>query len=134
MGRRTHESIGRTLPGRLNILITRNRDYEPATGTVCATSVEESLQIARDSGAVRAFVIGGSMIYDLFLDQADVIHWTVVSGSFQGDTFFEIDRFRTPDWELVEELMFPADAANRFDCTVSRLIRTSETRAQSATI
>lgn len=95
LGRKTHESIGRLLPGRDTVIVSRQKDYG-VPGAVVAASVEAALEAAaatptgRDSGQVM--VIGGAEIFEAALDRTDVIHLTLVHEDYEGDTFFpELD-------------------------------------------
>ncbi len=85
MGRKTWESIGRPLPGRRNIVITRNKDYA-AAGAELAASLEEALALA--SAAPRIFIIGGEQIYRAALPLADRIWLTRLDRDFVGDAYF----------------------------------------------
>ncbi len=85
MGRKTWESIGRPLPGRRNVVVTRNANYE-APGAELAASLDEALEKA--AGAPRIFVIGGAEIYRQAMSKADVIWLTVLDENFEGDAFF----------------------------------------------
>jgi dihydrofolate reductase len=85
MGRRTHESIGRPLPGRRNIIVTRNREYR-AMGCEVAHSL--SAAFAMCSNELRVFNIGGEELYRQGLDQADTLILTVLSRPYEGDVFF----------------------------------------------
>lgn len=88
MGRKTFESIGRPLPKRTNIVITRDRAYRVEGGAV-VHSFEEALEWARKcEGADEVFVIGGSEIFKLALPLAWRIYLTEVRWPFEGDTFF----------------------------------------------
>jgi len=87
MGRKTWDSIGRPLPGRENIVITRNPDFE-ADGVVRAPSAEEALNRCRDAGADKAMIIGGGQIYADVMDIADTIELTEVHEVVDGDTVF----------------------------------------------
>lgn len=87
MGRKTWESIGRALPGRLNIVITRSRTYE-AKGALRVGSLNEALEAAQASGAARICVIGGEQIYRQALPLADRIWITLLDKSFEGDARF----------------------------------------------
>ena len=89
MGRKTHQSIGRALDGRLNIVMTTNRNYR-AKGCVVVHAVDEALHAA--SAAEEIMVIGGETLYRTFLALADRIYLTRVRATPQGDAFFpEID-------------------------------------------
>ena len=85
MGRRTWDSIGRALPGRRNIVITRDRAFR-AAGAEIAASLDEALALAAD--ATRVFVLGGAEIYALALPLADELELTEIDAAFPADTFF----------------------------------------------
>jgi dihydrofolate reductase len=92
MGRKTYESIGRPLPGRRNIVISRN-DGWAATGVERASSLQAALALVAD--AEKAFVIGGAQIYAEALPQADEIVLTEIDRDFEGDAFF-------PQWDKAQ--------------------------------
>ena len=115
MGRNTFESIGRPLPGRTNIVITRNLDYS-AEGVVVAHSVEEGIerakQIAERDGIDEVMVIGGGELYAALLPLAQRLYITEVVAEFEGDAWFpEID---ASEWgrEVSEE--HPQDDQNEY--------------------
>lgn len=85
MGRSTHEAIGRSLPGRHNIVVTHNPDYK-ALGCTVVHTVEAGLQTVVE--AEEVMVIGGASLYQQLLPQAQRIYLTLVEGEFQGDTWF----------------------------------------------
>ena len=85
MGRKTWESIGRPLPGRRNVVVTRNADYR-AEGAEVVPSLEEALRTLADADTV--FVIGGGEIYRQALPSADVVWLTKIGADFEGDTTF----------------------------------------------
>lgn len=85
MGRITHESIGRVLSGRTNIVITSNPDYQ-SFGCIVVHSLEEALK--KSEGNDKVFIIGGEKIYKQALPIADRLFLTKVRGEFEGDTFF----------------------------------------------
>jgi dihydrofolate reductase len=84
MGRKTYDSIGRPLPGRQNIVVTRQTDYRPEGCTV-VTSTEDALAAAGD--APEVMIIGGGHIYQAFMPMADRIYLTRVHAEIEGDTF-----------------------------------------------
>lgn len=86
MGRNTFESIGRPLPGRLNIVITRNTSYNPE-GVTVVHSIEEAIEIARKHHE-EVMVIGGEQIFKEVLPYTDLIYVTLIQNEFEGDTFF----------------------------------------------
>lgn len=85
MGRKTHESIGRALPGRHNIVLSQQLDYQARDCTV-ACSLEQALRLTVDEPEV--FVIGGAAVYAVALSIADRLYRTEVLGVFNADTFF----------------------------------------------
>ena len=89
MGRKTWDSIGRPLPGRRNIVVSRNAQWR-ADGAEAAASLDAALAVAAD--APRVFVIGGAELYALALPRADTLELTEVDATFAADTFF-------PDWD-----------------------------------
>ena len=96
MGRKTFESIGKPLPGRKNIVITRSREFG-APGCTVVHSMEEALAAA--DGATEVFVIGGAEIYSLALPLADRLELTDVDVAIDGDTYFP--EFERSAWREV---------------------------------
>ncbi len=84
MGRKTFESIGRPLPGRRNIVITRNENYT-AEGIEVVSSLEEALKLVSNEDEIM--IIGGEQIFKLALPIADRLYITKIDYEFQGDTF-----------------------------------------------
>ena len=102
MGRKTFESLGRPLPNRTNVVITRNSAYS-AEGVRVVASLEEA--IALFSGDEEVFVIGGGEIYTQALPIADKLYLTIVEYPYKGDTMFpEWDKSQ---WRLTEEVRIP---------------------------
>jgi len=87
MGRKTWESIGKPLPGRRNIVVTRNRDYR-AEGADVAASLPDALDMARSQRAEEVAVIGGGEIYRQAMEMAHRLHVTHVEAELEGDTRF----------------------------------------------
>jgi dihydrofolate reductase len=87
MGRKTHESIGKALPGRLNIIITSNKQYQ-APGCSIASSLKEAIQLAKTKDKQEIFIIGGSMVYREALPLADKLYLTLIKGVYQAKVFF----------------------------------------------
>ena len=86
MGRKTYESIGRVLPGRENIIISRQEEFKVEGATVCHAP-EDALNACND--AEEVFIIGGAEIYQMFLDRADRIYLSLIHQSYpDADTFF----------------------------------------------
>ena len=89
MGRKTFDSIGRPLPNRTSIIISRNADFKHE-GCIVVNSLKNAIEIAASINQEEAFVIGGAEIYKLALPQTDKIYLTEVHAAFEGDTVFEI--------------------------------------------
>lgn len=85
MGRKTFESIGKPLPNRTSIIITRQTDYK-ADGCIVVNSLEEALK--KVPAEQEAFIIGGGTIYKEAINKADKLYLTLVHAEFDGDTFF----------------------------------------------
>ena len=110
MGRRTWESIGRPLPGRQNIVVTRQDGYA-AAGCDVVASPDEAMAVA--GAADEVMVIGGSQLYDRFLPVADRVYLTRVHAEVAGDAFFApLDE---NEWRLVSDEPHAADERNEFD-------------------
>ncbi|MBI1732296.1 MAG: dihydrofolate reductase [Gammaproteobacteria bacterium] len=121
MGRRTHESIGRVLPGRKNIVLTRDRGYR-APGCTVLHSVEAVFDHCRNDEEVM--IMGGADLYVQFMARAQRIYLTRVTAEVAGDTRFpDWQQLESEAWREVERQEFPADAANRFGRTFSVLER-----------
>ena len=86
MGRKTYESIGKPLPGRTNIILSRSLDYRQ-DGCLVFNDIKTALKKACES-ADEIFVIGGSDLYEAILPSADTIYLTIINKEFQGDAFF----------------------------------------------
>lgn len=87
MGRKTFESIGKPLPNRTNIIITRDPGYT-ADGCVVVNSLEKAIEEAKKVEAEELFIIGGAQIFNQSLPIADKLYLTLVEGDFDGDVFF----------------------------------------------
>jgi len=122
-GRKTAESIGRPLPGRIGIVVTRNLNFA-LEGWETAHSLEEALALARQRGETEAFIGGGAAIYAESLPLAHRIYLTRVHATVEADTFFS--EFNENDWEVVESWDHPADEKNEFAFTYQVLVRSDE--------
>jgi len=109
MGRRNFESMGRALPQRKNIVVTRQATYD-APGCMVVGSLDEAFSACRE--APQIFIIGGSEIYTQTVDRADRLDLTWVHASVPGDTYFpEIDW--TP-WREASRIHHPPDERHRY--------------------
>ncbi len=124
MGRKTFQSIGRPLPGRTNIVITRDTSFAPE-GVIPAFTLEMALDVgkslARAKGVDEVMVIGGAEIYALTLPDADRLYLTRVHGAVEGDaTFPDLD---PDDWLIASEQRFPAGEKDSHDYSLIVLDR-----------
>lgn len=120
MGRKTFESIGRQLPGRVMVVITRNTGYH-MPGCLIAHSLDEALALAAERGETEAFVIGGGEIFIPALRVADRIYLTLVHADLPVDVFFPA--FSLDDWSVEESIIHPADEKNEYPSTFYLLVR-----------
>ena len=109
MGRKTFEAIGRALPGRTTVVITRRRPTLPE-GVERAGSLEEALALAAASGEDEAFVAGGAQVYHLALPQADRLYLTRIHAAIEGDTRFP--ELIESEWEQVSRVDHGPDGKN----------------------
>jgi dihydrofolate reductase len=115
VGRKTFESIGKALPGRRTIIVTRNATYQGPDDSESVSvvhSVEEAIDLARSRGETEVFVCGGAEIYAQALDLADRLYLTFVEAEPNADVFFpEWDESK---WEARESSYHPADEKNQY--------------------
>lgn len=112
MGRKTFESIGRLLPGRTTVIVTRQPDYQ-VDGAVIVNSLEAAQAAATDDSEL--FIIGGGQVYEIALPLADRLHVTRVHTEVDGDTSFPAIDW--DQWELVSAERHGADEKNDYDFT-----------------
>ncbi len=111
MGRKTFDSIGKALPGRTSIVITRNPDFF-AENVFVAHNLADAVKKAKETGADEAFVIGGGNIYDQALALSDKLYLTKVHANIEGDTFFEL---QDPEkWQEIERISHESDERHQF--------------------
>jgi len=122
MGRKTYESIGRPLPERTNIVVTRDRSYE-APGCVVVHSINSALEAA--GGHEEVMVIGGTDFYWQLLPKADRIYLTLVHAKFEGDALFpELDEH---EWREIDRMDCAPDEKNPWPYSFIRLERITPT-------
>lgn len=112
MGRRTFESIGKPLPGRHNIVITRNKDYN-ADGATVVGNLNDAVKAAESNDVNEFFIIGGAELFNTTMDQAQRIYLTRVHATIDGDVFFPA--LNKEEWKLVSEKNMEADGKNEYD-------------------
>jgi dihydrofolate reductase len=118
MGRRTHESIGKPLPGRKNIVVTHNPAYQ-APGCVVVNSLDDAWKAA--GGADEVCVIGGTTLFEETLPVADVIHLTEVEADVEGDTWFP--PFDRGEWNEREISRHAPDERHAYPMRILELTR-----------
>lgn len=112
MGRKTFESIGKPLPGRQSIVITRNKNWN-FEGVTVVHSLHEAIKAAESFGAKEVFVIGGAEIFSTAMPQAHRLYLTRIHHDFVGDVFFPAVDFGS--WELTSERFCEADEKNKYN-------------------
>lgn len=117
MGRKTFESIGKVLPGRKNIIISRNSNLK-IEGAEVYSSLKEVMEHCK---ADKAYVIGGAEIYKMTMPYLDEIYRTLIKHEFEADTFFPEIKFA--EFNLVWEEEHPADEKNPYDYTFQKYER-----------
>lgn len=112
MGRKTFESIGKPLPGRKNIVISRKGFSKE--GVTVVDSIEQALREVES--AEEVMIIGGASFYEQMIDKADRIYLTLVDAECEGDAWFpELD---INDWDIISETMYKADEKNNYNFTI----------------
>ncbi|MBP6757351.1 MAG: dihydrofolate reductase [Bacteroidia bacterium] len=121
MGRKTFQSIGRTLPGRTNVVITRDKNFNSDNqfGIVVVSSIDEAL--VKLHAEKEVFIIGGGEIYNQTIDIANVIYRTLVNTTIDGDVYFS--DINSDAFNLVWEEKHEADEKNKFDYTYQKFER-----------
>ncbi len=111
MGRKTYESIGRPLPNRTTIAITRQAEFKPE-GIITVNSMDEAILKAKSISREDIYIVGGAEIYQLSLAHADQILVTQLHDIFDGDTYFP--EIPTDTWEVVARERGITDEKNKF--------------------
>lgn len=110
MGRKTHESIGRILPGRENIILTKNKNYK-AEGCTIIHNIQDIFSFEKENDEVC--VIGGAEIFKEALPHADRLYITFIDHEFEGDTYFP--PINENDWTVISREKGPKDEKNPYD-------------------
>lgn len=119
MGRKTYESIGRLLPKRPNIILSRS-GFE-VEGAYSTTSLEQAVELAKSfANTDEIMIIGGGELFKQALPMADTLYLTEIQAEIEGDTFFEFDE---ENWQFVEEKWSDIDENNSYRCRFMRLKR-----------
>ena len=112
MGRNTFESIGKPLPNRTTVIITRNKNYHQEN-CIIVNSLDEAIEKAKNEAHI--FIIGGAQVYKETMERnlADRLDITIVHDSFEADVYFP--RIDTKTWKAIAREDFKADEKNKFD-------------------
>ena len=111
MGRKTYDSIGRPLPGRLNIILSRNAKLL-IDGCSVVNSLKDAIALAEKTDASEIFITGGAYLYNEFLENTDRLYLTLIDEEFEGDTYFpDYTQF---NWKEVTKENHKADDKNPY--------------------
>ena len=122
MGRKTYESIGRPLPGRQNIIISRDPNYR-IDGCDTATGIEQALEMIKNQP--EAMLIGGSSLYQQTIDLADKLYITFIHSQFEGDAWFP--EIPSQNWVESAREDHSADDKNAYDYSFVTYLRSNQT-------
>ncbi len=120
MGRKTYESIGKPLPGRQNIIISRNSAYQ-VEGCLVFNDIEKAIASCQHYDEI--FIIGGASFYEIMLPKADTLYLTQINKEFEGDTFFPV--INRKEWKEVSREDFNEDESVDFSYSFIKLVRKS---------
>jgi dihydrofolate reductase len=112
MGRRTFDEIRKPLPGRVNVIITRDPHFA-AEGVALSRSIDEAINKAEAAGDLEVFLIGGGEIFNQVMHRADRMYMTRIHADIEGDTYFP-DFDDVNEWKLIEAEHFEADEKNAY--------------------
>ncbi len=122
MGRKTFESIGRPLPNRTNIVISRQKDLTLPEGVLKVNSLETAIETAKNyAGNEEIFIIGGGNVYEQALKITDKIYLTEVKASIEGDAFFPA--LNIDEWKEIVRTFYQKDEKNEYDFDFIELVR-----------
>lgn len=115
LGRKTFESLGKPLPGRTHIIVTKNRSFQAPKGHYVVHDIHEAINIGKHKGLKKIFVLGGAEIYKLALPLADEMIITEIDAYPEADTFFP--EFDKNLWKVKFKEHMPKDDRNAYDHT-----------------
>ncbi len=114
MGRKNFEANGKALPNRVNLVVTRNPNYN-APGCIVVESIQQALKYSESNGEAEVFIVGGGQIYEASLSITDKIYLTIIDAKIDGEVFFpELD---PKSWKVISKVAHSADSNNPFDYT-----------------
>ena len=115
MGRKIFEANGKALPKRVNLVVTRNPNYN-APGCIVVESIQQALKYSESNGEAEVFIVGGGQIYEASLSITDKIYLTIIDAKIDGEVFFpELD---PKSWKVISKVAHSADSNNPFDYTL----------------
>jgi dihydrofolate reductase len=121
MGRKTFDSIGKPLPNRVNIVISRSKDLE-IEGCTVVNSLEKAIDVAsQQTDKNEIFIIGGEKIYTLAETIANKLYLTKVIATLDGDAFFDLKPYN--NWTLVSSVSYKRDEKNEYDYDVLEMVK-----------
>jgi dihydrofolate reductase len=121
MGRKTFESIGKPLPNRVNIVISRDEKWQKE-GVIIENSLQKAIETAQNiQPDDEIFIIGGGSIYEQALPLAQKIFLTEVKTKLEGDTYFPT--LNPDEWQEISRISHPADSKNEYDYAFVELLR-----------
>lgn len=118
MGRKTFESIGRPLPGRRNVIVTRNGDFKVQEATVVHT-LQQALAAVK--GEIEVMIIGGGEIFRQAMPFAQKMYLTLIDHVFEGDAFFP--EWSAEEWEIVKQEKYRAEGSEPYSYQFIDLVR-----------
>ncbi|MDR6406179.1 MULTISPECIES: dihydrofolate reductase [Chryseobacterium] len=116
MGRKTYESIGKPLPNRTNIVVSRQKDWFEE-GILIVGSIKEAIKFAKKIDE-EVFIIGGGNIYEQTMDIVDVLEVTLVKADLEADTYFP--KIDSKVWKKTDEVCHEKDEKNQYDFCFQR--------------
>jgi dihydrofolate reductase len=120
MGRKTFQTIGRPLPGRVMIVITHQKDFKP-DGCMVVDSLDAAIKLADEKKETELFIIGGGEIFSQSIDIADKIYMTFVHADIAGDTIFP--EINMSDWQVILSESIQQETNDEFKADFKILIR-----------
>jgi dihydrofolate reductase len=119
MGRKTYDSIGKALPNRTNIIITKNKNFH-VDDAIILHNIQDVIEYAKSKNETELFIIGGGEIYKQALEITNKIYLTKVDVDIDGDTFFH---YNTQEWRICYEELIAKNEKNEYDSTYQELER-----------
>jgi dihydrofolate reductase len=119
-GRKNYEAMGRPLPDRMNIVITRRDGYRVPDGVIVVHSLDEALMLPQVHTADEVFIIGGQQIYEEAMPKVNKLYLTVIHTQIDGDTYF---KYNSDEWKTVWTEDHPADTENKYSFTLTQMVR-----------